>query len=131
MIGVDTNVLVRYLTQDDAAQARRVDGFLSDVTNRDVRLHIDDLVLCEVVWVLRAAYRFSKSTIVDALDKVISTGLFSFEDRELLREAIADYRNGPGDFSDYVIGRRNLRTGCDNTVTFDRSLDGSPAFRSL
>lgn len=131
MIGVDTNVLVRYLAQDDPAQARRVDGVVSDALNSDARLHIDDIVLCETVWVLRAAYRLGKATIVEALDKVLSVTVFSFDDRELLRAALHDYREGMADFADYVIGRRNIRSGCQHTVTFDRSLSEDASFHLL
>jgi predicted nucleic-acid-binding protein len=46
----------------------------------------------------------------------------------LLRAALTDYVKGAGDFSDYVIGRRNMRAGCEHTVTFDRPLNGGPSF---
>lgn len=131
MIGIDTNVLVRYLTQDDAAQSRRVDALVAQAVDAETRLHVDDIVLCELVWVLRGAYRFSKPTVASALDKIMSTALFSFDDRDLLRGALDEYREGAGDFADYVIGRRNGSAGCDRTVTFDRSLAGSPSFSLL
>jgi predicted nucleic-acid-binding protein len=131
VIGIDTNVLVRYLTQDDAAQARRVDAFVSEMREGGEQVHIDDIVLCELVWVLRGAYRFSKPTVASALDKIVSTALFSFDDRDLLRGALNEYREGAGDFADYVIGRRNTRAGCQQTVTFDRSLGDSPSFSLL
>ena len=128
MIGTDTNVLVRYLTQDDRAQARKVDAFFATAIEDGSRIHVDDIVLCEMVWVLRAAYRLGKPTIAEALDKVMSTAIFSFDDRELLRAALSDYLEGPGDFSDYVIGRRNTRAGCEHTVTFDRPLNRQGSF---
>jgi predicted nucleic-acid-binding protein len=131
VIGIDANVLVRYLTQDDAAQARRVDAFVSRAIDAGTRLHVDDIVLCELVWVLRGAYRFSKPTVASALDKIMSTALFSFDDRDLLRGALDEYRDGVGDFADYVIGRRNRRAGCEQTVTFDRLLGDSPSFSLL
>ncbi len=131
MIGIDTNVLVRYLAQDDAAQSRKVDLFLSEVREQGSAIHIDDVVLCEVVWVLRAAYRLGKTTIVDALEKFLGTAVFSFDDRELLRVALSDFRSGKGDFSDYVIGRRNERAGCAYTVTFDRALVRDATFHTL
>jgi predicted nucleic-acid-binding protein len=131
VIGIDTNVLVRYLTQDDPAQARKVDAFFISAIEDGSRVHVDDIVLCEVVWVLRAAYRLGKPTIAGALDKVMSTAIFSFDDRELLRAALADYLKGPGDFSDYVIGRRNMRAGCEHTVTFDRPLNRGSSFLLL
>ena len=125
MIGIDTNVLVRYLTQDDPVQAGKVDAFVATAIEEGSRLHVDDIVLVEMVWVLRAAYRLSKPTIAEALDKVLSTAIFSFDDREVLRAALTDYLAGPGDFSDYLIGRRNARAGCEHTVTFDRPLSGN------
>lgn len=131
MIGLDTNVLVRYLTQDDTGQARRVDAFLANAIEEGSRLYIDDIVLCETVWVLRGAYRLGKPAIIEVLDKVASTAMFSFDDRESLRGAIVDYRQGSGDFADYMIGRRNARAGCDHTVTFDRALSNETSFVPL
>jgi predicted nucleic-acid-binding protein len=75
MIGIDTNFLVRYLTQDDGSQARKVDAFLDSAIEEGTRLHVDDVVLCELVWVLRAAYRLGKPAISEALDRVISTAI--------------------------------------------------------
>jgi len=131
VIGIDTNVLVRYMTQDDAVQARRVDDFIGAAIEDESRLRVDDIVLCETVWVLRAAYRLTKPIIASALEKVMSTAIFSFEDRELLRGALADYLNGPGDFADYLIGRRNARAGCEHTVTFDAPLRDQALFALL
>lgn len=131
MKGLDTNVLVRYLTQDNLAQARAVDALVAETLSEGERLHVDDVVLCELVWVLRGAYRTSKPVIVSALDKISATAIFSFSDREVLRQAVADYRDGTGDFADYLIGRRNRRAGCETTVTFDRALKSAAAFTSL
>ena len=131
MIGIDTNVLVRYLTQDDSAQVRRVDRLVEDALDAGDRLHIDDVVLCEAVWVLRASYRLPKPAIVDALDQILGTALFSFDDRDRMRRALDAYRDGDGDFADYVIGLRNLRAGCAATATLDRSLQGDSAFQQL
>ena len=131
MIGLDTNVLVRYLTQDEPDQARAVDRLISESVKNAVRLHIDDVVLCELVWVLRGAYRLDKTTIALALDRILGTSLFSFEDRDLLRGALSRYREGDGDFADYIIGLRNVRSGCELTATFDGGLRGNDAFSLL
>ena len=131
LIGIDTNVLIRYLTQDDPAQARKVDAVVAAALEDGDRLHIDDVVLCEVVWVLRAAYRLGKPAITAALEKIMNTAMFSFEDRELLHAALTDYLAGPGDFADYLIGRHNSRAGCEHTVTFDRSLNKETSFLLL
>lgn len=92
---------------------------------------MDDIVLCEMVWVLRGAYQIDKGGIVIALEKISRTALFSFEDREIVGQAVGDYRDGRGDFADYLIGRRNRRAGCETTVTFDRSLKTAPTFSIL
>ena len=131
MKGVDTNVLVRYLAQDNAAQAKAVDELVKKAVATGEPLHVDDVVLCETVWVLRAAYSQDKASIVEVLEKVLATSQFSFDDRDLLTGALSDFRSGKGDFADYVIGRRNRRAGCDRTVTFDRSLKGSNSFTVL
>lgn len=131
MKGLDTNVLARYLTQDDPAQSRAVDTLVSKAIDEGEPLHIDDIVLCELVWVLRGVYRKEKALIVTALEKIAGTALFSFNDREVLRRAIADYRGGGGDFADYLIGHRNRRAGCERTVTFDRALKGAQTFSVL
>ena len=131
MIGIDTNVLVRYLTQDDLSQARRVDTFLAEAVDRGTRLHVDDIVLCETVWVLGAAYRMNKATIVATLERILSTSIFSLDDRELVNGALNDFREGAADFADYMIGRRNDRSGSEHTVTFDRSLRDRDRFELL
>lgn len=131
MRGVDTNALVRYLTQDHATQARAVDVLVEATRSEGQHLHVDDVVLCELVWVLRGAYGTDKAAIVSALEMIVGTAVFSFEDREVLRRAVEDYRRGRGDFADYLIGRRNRRAGCEDTATFDRSLKGAPGFSLL
>jgi len=131
LIGVDTNILVRYLTQDDPSQARRVDALLKEAFDANDQVYIDDVVLCEMVWVLGARYRYEKSAVTAVLDDLLETTLFAFEDRNLLRRALDAFRSGAGDFADYVIGLRNARAGCENTVTFDRALRGRAPFASL
>jgi predicted nucleic-acid-binding protein len=131
VIGVDTNVLVRYLTQDDRAQARAVDVLVSESVRDGVRLHVDDIVLCELIWVLRGAYRFNRMTIAGTVEKILDASLFSFENRDLLKSALARYRDGAGDFADYVIGARNIKAGCEVTATFDRALRNDDAFSFL
>ena len=128
MIGVDTNVLLRALIHDDAAQGRRVALLAERVAAVDENLFVDDVVLCEVVWTLRTGYKLSRERIAEIVDDVLETELFAFEDRNLLREALHAYRTGPGDFADYLIGLRNARAGCDHTVTFDRALKAHSSF---
>lgn len=131
MRGLDTNVLVRYLTQDDRAQARRANAFIDGIVAEGRRCHVNVIVLCEVVWVLRGAYGFDKVTIIRALDRILESAQFSIEDRDLVRRALEEFRRGRGDFADYVIGIWNRQAGCEDTVTFDHSLKKSEFFALL
>jgi predicted nucleic-acid-binding protein len=131
MTGLDTDVLVRYLTQDDLAQARKANSLIDGAVGRGERLHLDVVVLCELVWVLRGAYGFGKPTITEAVGKILDAAWFSVEDRDLLRDALEAYRVGQGDFADYALGLRNRKGGCRATATFDRALKKSELFTVL
>jgi len=130
LIGLDTNVLVRYLTQDDGAQARKVDALMAEAVAAG-GCYLGSVVLCELVWVLRDAYQFDKATVVATLDRILSTAQFHVGGKDLVRRALEDYRHGSGDFADYVIGRSSQEAGCSTTATFDRALKQSPTFRWL
>lgn len=131
MKGIDTNVLVRYLTQDDVAQSRRANRLIADAVSADERLYLSTIVLCELVWVLRWAYRFGKPEVLRVLAQVLDTAQFSVEDPDACRGALAEYADGSGDFSDYLIGAKNRRSGCSVTATFDRKLRRSDLFEVL
>ena len=131
MIGLDTNVLVRYLTQDDPGQARRANRLITDAGSRGEPLHLSTIVLCETVWVLRWAYRVGKAEILRTLMRILETAQFSIEDPDACREALTLYARGQGDFSGYLLGDRNRRAGCSATATFDRKLRQSDLFQIL
>jgi predicted nucleic-acid-binding protein len=129
--GVDTNVIVRYLTQDDLAQARKANGMIEGTLAKGGSCYVSVVVLCEIAWVLRGAYGFGKSAVQLALDRILDTSGFLVEDRDLVRDALEEFRRGRGDFADYVMGVRNRSAGCATTVTFDRTLKGSELFSVL
>ncbi len=131
MIGLDTNVLVRYLTQDDLPQAKRANALVAEAVADRTRLFISCVAMCELVWVLRGAYALDKPTIVLALERILATAQFEIDQKDVVREALEDYRGGGGDFADYVIGRRGREAGCERTATFDRRLRPSELFRVL
>ena len=131
MIGLDTNVLVRYLTQDDPRRSRQANALVAEAVSGAGRLFVSAVVLCELVWVLRGAYSLDKATIVDALGRILATAQLEIDQKDVVREALDDYRAGGGDFADYVIGRRGREVGCERTATFDRRLKASVLFRVL
>lgn len=131
MLGIDTNILVRYLTADDSSQLARVDELVDQAIADKERLYFSSVVLCETAWVLKSVYNYSKDEIAEAITQIVDTRQFSIEHRELVRQALQDYRKGKGGFSDHLIGQLHKAAGCRHSVTFDRALASSPQFRVL
>jgi len=131
MIGLDTNVLVRYLVKDDPRQASKASAYIRSAIERSETLFLNHIVLCEVVWVLESAYRYPKNAVLDVLEKVLLTKQFRIERKDEVWAALEEYRENEGDFADYLIGRANHSRGCEHTVTFDQTLKGSQTFRVL
>ncbi len=131
MIGLDTNVVVRYLVKDDPRQAEKAATFIQKQSRRNDVLFLNHIVLCELVWVLESAYGYEKGVILDVLEKLLITKQFRIERKDDVWAALAEFRVGQGDFSDYLLGRQNHSQGCEHTVTFDKKLRASTAFRLL
>ncbi len=131
MTGLDTNVLVRYITQDDPKQAGLVNEMIERSTAGGERMLIHPLVLCELIWVLESGYNFSKSEILPILERILRTAQFEITDKDLVWAALADYRRKKGDFSDYYLGWANEKNGAVITLTFDTDLKKEPRFRLI
>ena len=131
MIGLDTNVLVRYLTQDDPAQFARAAAFIDAASEREEQFLINAPVLCELVWVLATVYDYSREEIAQALEQIFTTAQFEIERLDEARQALGDFRSSQADFSDALIGRINRSLGAKHTVTFDRDLKAVETFRLL
>ncbi|MCC8368509.1 MAG: type II toxin-antitoxin system VapC family toxin [Rickettsia endosymbiont of Oxypoda opaca] len=119
MIGIDTNVLVRYLTQDDEKQATIVNKVISQYENQTQSIFINNIVICELIWVLERGYKYSKKEITDAVRAILSTTEFVFEQPETLWLSLSDYEKYNADFSDILLGKINKMYGCISTITFD------------
>lgn len=131
MIGLDTNVLVRYLTHDDAVQYAKAASFIDAAVERGEQFLVNTAVLCELVWVLGSVYRYSREEIAGALEQVLATSQFEIERLDDARRALNDFRSTKADFSDALVGRINRSLGAGHTVTFDRELKGLDTFRVL
>ena len=104
MQAVDTNLLVRYITQD-GREAAAVSRHLERECTRECPGFVCQIVLCELVWVLRHAYKYDRSTVAGILEKLLSTVEFEIECADVAWRALAEYREGPADFADYLIGQ--------------------------
>jgi len=119
MLGLDTNVLVRYLVRDDEAQFERVLRLFRRATAADEDLFVSLLVLQETEWVLRSRYQLSKSEIIATMSALLETMEIAFEDEPAVEETLFLWKDSGADFSDCLIGVHNRRIGCRATATFD------------
>lgn len=128
MIGLDTNVIVRFLVEDDEAQAARAGSLIDAAAERNEALFIPQIVVCELAWVLRSGYRRPKRDVVAAVRALLSAAQIEVEDVDHVRRALARYEAGAGDLADYLIGERCLDRGCERVATFDEALLGEAGF---
>jgi predicted nucleic-acid-binding protein len=128
MIGLDPNILVRYLTQDDEQQWQQAVALIQ----QNQPCFIANIVLCELVWVLKGGnYGFHKNEIINTLEAMLHSSAFEFENRSTVYQALKRYQQGSADFSDYLIGVIDHQAGCTQTVSFDRKLKNEKGFRCL
>lgn len=120
MIGLDTNVLVRYIVEDDAEQARAATRLVESTCTEESNGYVSVVVLVELVWVLAAAYEYEKDVIGSVLGQILSTTEFTVEDGDLAWHALREFENGNADFADCLLAHRNRSRGCSTTYTFDR-----------
>ncbi|HYN21865.1 MAG TPA: type II toxin-antitoxin system VapC family toxin [Thermoanaerobaculia bacterium] len=131
MRGLDTNLLVRYLVADDPKQTQIVADLIASAEERNDRLFVGTIALCELVWTLRSVYRVGRQGITSAVEALLGSGVFAIQDRDLVRRALEHYRGGKADFSDYLLGEQDRKAGCIETLTFDRELKATAGFRVL
>jgi len=131
MIGLDTNVLVRYLVEEDDPQNRAADRFVEEALNRGESLFVNQIVLCEVAWVLSRAYNFTRKEVGEALEMILCARQFEIEGKDMVVHGVREYRKGKADFADCLIGLKNQAAGCTATVTFDRKAATLGSFQVL
>ena len=131
MIGLDTNVVVRYLAQDDVRQAaaatRLIEGSLSAAERGFVWI----VTLAEVVCVMSSNYRASRAAVADIVEGLLTVPQLMLERADVIWRALRAYRESKADFSDAVIVELGRDAGCSKTVTFDRHAAAHPGFEAL
>jgi len=126
MIGLDTNVLVRYITHDDADQAAIANCLIESACTKRRPGRVCQIVLYELVWVLSRAYGYEKAQVVPVIDQILMSAELDVESEPLAREALAAWREATADYSDYLILLANRAAGCELTYSFDRRLARHP-----
>ncbi len=132
MLGVDTNVLLRYITRDDPVQSEVARQAIERAAGEGELLRICVPVLCELVWVLRnPPFGYTRNELADTIELLLEVDVLDIEARDLVRAAAREFRSGDADFSDYLIGGLNRNSGCRTTLTFDLAAGESDLFEVL
>lgn len=120
MIGLDTNVLLRYIVRDDAAQAKAASRLIEGRCSKEAPGHVSQVVLAELAWVLGRGYGYAKEEVVKVLAAILSSAELRVQEAALAWAALRAYQAGQADFADYLIGAVNESAGCETTCTFDK-----------
>ena len=128
MLGLDTNVLVRFLVRDDEAQFERARRLIKREIGAQEKVLISLLVLLETEWVLRSRYGLQKNQITDAISGLLDATELELEDEPTIEEALYLWKDSAADFADCLIGAHHRRLGCRATATFDARAVKLPGF---
>lgn len=128
MLGIDTNVLVRFLVRDDEVQFDKARKLIRREVAAGRRVLVNQLVLMEVEWVLRSRYAVPKNQIIAAISGLLDSTDVQFEDEPATEEALFIWKDATADFADCLIGTKNRRLGCRATASFDAKATRLPGF---
>jgi predicted nucleic-acid-binding protein len=120
LIALDTNLLVRLLTNDDARQAAKVEAWLKNNATPKTPAYVDHVVLCELGWVLERSYGYDRAEVHAALAALLEQDHLKVESPGLVRQALMMYADGPADFSDYLLAVRAQAAGYSPVLTLDK-----------
>lgn len=120
MIGLDTNILVRYLAQDDPVQSPQATQIIERGLTEDQPGFISLVTMAETVWVLSKAYGMSDREIAAAVERMLQADTLSIQNEQEVFTAATILRTSAGSFSDALIAALGIWAGCSSTLTFDR-----------
>jgi predicted nucleic-acid-binding protein len=118
MIGLDTNVLVRYIMQDDPKQSPKATEIVEALDGAGSG-YVTLVSIVELVWVLSASFELTRSQVAQALDGILRTKQFKIESADQVIRALRVFKVGKSDFADCLIERTADSAGCEKTITFD------------
>ena len=130
MIGIDTNVLVRFLVRDDEAQFDRARKLIRREASAGEPVMVSQLVLLEAEWVLRSRYSLKKGAIVAALSGLLESADLRIEEEASVERALYMWKDSSAEFADCLIGARHWTLGCRATASFDARALRLPGFIS-
>jgi len=130
MIGLDTNVVVRYFAQDHEQQSAHASALIESLTGEEPGF-ISIVALIELVWVMQGAYKASKAEIVKILQQLLQTREIIVQDAEVVLQALSRFADSKAGFADCLIERIGHRHGCTSTATFDADAAETAGMRRL
>ncbi len=128
MIGLDTNILIRYLTQDDPKQSAKATEILERRLTPSNPGFVSVVAMVETVWVLDRAYDFTNQEIATAVERLLQVEVLAIENEQQVFTAMVALKQGRGSFVDALIAELALRAGCTRTLTFDQKAARLPGF---
>ena len=131
MIGIDSNVLVRFLTRDDELQYEQARRLLLVECSSDNPGFVNTVVLAELVWVLSRTHKVSQSDIASVIEQLLDIEQLLFERSDAIIAAVETFRQSKADFTDCLIGQLNQRARCEKSFTFDKAASKLEAFELL
>jgi predicted nucleic-acid-binding protein len=128
MIGLDTNILVRYLTQDDPIQSAKAEEILERRLTEKNPGFVSVVAMAETVSVLDRAYFLTAQEIASAIERLLQVEVLAIENEQEVFTAMVALKQGRGSFADALIAELGARVGCVRTLTFDRKATRLPGF---
>jgi predicted nucleic-acid-binding protein len=119
MIGLDTNVLLRYLVQDDPVQSPRATEIITRRLTEEEPGFVSLVTILEIVWVLKSLYKRSHQQVASDIEMVLAADTLEVQNEQQVYHAVLALRNGTGTFEDALIGSLGMWMGCSATLTFD------------
>jgi predicted nucleic-acid-binding protein len=120
VIGLDTNVLVRYITQDDNKQAALANALIENLDDASPGF-VTLVTLVELSWVLESAYNFTRQQFAEVMQTLMTVDTIKLDRAAVVASAVRVYAASKADFSDCLIERLSANAGCERTMTFDKA----------
>ncbi len=131
MIGLDTNILVRHLVQDDRVQSPKATALIEERLTEANPGFISTVVMVETAWVLERSYALAAHEIAGAIERILQIESLLVENQPEVFTAMTALKEGRGSFADALVGAINNQAGCSRTLTFDRKALRLPGFELL
>jgi predicted nucleic-acid-binding protein len=128
MIGLDTNVLIRYLTQDDPVQSAKATEIIERRLTPKNPGFVSVVAMVETVWVLDRAYSLTAKEISTTVERLLQVEVLVIENEQQIFTAMVALKQGRGSFSNALIAELGMRAGCARTLTFDKKALRLPSF---